>query len=76
MMLAIRVVMCHTAKQTAVRRSQRKGHCGGKAVIFKTERKYPGWHSYRAQILDLYGGAEMLLGKLKRLSPCFPFTKV
>lgn len=53
-----------------------KSHCGGKAVLFKTERKYPGWQAYRAQILDMYADAEMLLGKLKRLSPYFPFTKV
>lgn len=61
--------MCHTAKQTAVGSSHLGGgsHRGrntldGKPIVLR----------YR----NVYAGTEMLLGKLKRLSLCFPLTKV
>lgn len=47
-------------------------------VIFKADRDMNILdgksivHRYR----NLNAGAEMLLGKLKRFSPCFPFTKM
>lgn len=86
---ALPVLVSQASAANGVSRQSRKVSCGradrgqtgllssrrgGKAVLLVTERKNT-YKAYHAHILDLYAGAEMLLGKLKRLSPCFPLTK-
>lgn len=75
-MLSIGVEMSHSAVESSCLKGW--SHCGGKVVIFKADRDMNILdgnsivHGYR----NVNAGAEMLLGKLKRFSPCFPFAKM